>query len=280
MTISVIGIIPLILGCVITEEGLDAGTMTVGHRGLLNHAPENSLAGFRACVDLRVGFELDVRRTNDGALVCLHDESVDRTTDGTGAVEDYSLARITSLDAGAWFDPAFAGESVPMLDEVFRLLGGVQGDRILVAVDLKDDDTTMAEDVVGMARRMGVLDRLVFIGLAIDRPDLRRRIRDVDSRAHVASLAESPAAFEAALVDPDADWVYVRSLPTSGQVDRVHAMGKRIFLAGPKVAGLEPSNWRLAAQSGVDAVLTDFPLEFRSTLRAGHRDQSARDGTP
>ena len=58
----------------------------VGHRGLIHHAPENTLAGFAACLELRLGFELDVRRSKDGQLVCVHDETVDRTSNGKGKV--------------------------------------------------------------------------------------------------------------------------------------------------------------------------------------------------
>src|SRR2546426_3765520 len=60
--------------------------LLVAHRGLLKHAPENTLASFAACLELRLGFELDIRRTKDGHLVCLHDDDVRRTTNGTGKV--------------------------------------------------------------------------------------------------------------------------------------------------------------------------------------------------
>src|SRR5262245_12051645 len=72
----------------------------VGHRGLLHDAPENTLAGFRAALSLRVGFEVDVRRTKDGELVCLHDATVDRTTDGKGPLNELTLTALSRLDAG------------------------------------------------------------------------------------------------------------------------------------------------------------------------------------
>ena len=65
----------------------------VAHRGLLRHAPENTLANFAACLKLHLGFELDVRRSKDGHLVCVHDATVDRTTDGQGEVEEKTLAQ-------------------------------------------------------------------------------------------------------------------------------------------------------------------------------------------
>jgi hypothetical protein len=80
-------------------------------------------------------------------------------------------------------------------------------------------------------------------------------------------LAPTAEAWPAALADPDADWVYVRFVPTAAQVGAVHRAGKRVFLVGPLVSGHEPANWRLARERGVDALLTDFPLRCRQSWR-------------
>ena len=75
----------------------DGQPLVIAHRGLLKHAPENTLANFRACLELRIGFEVDVRRSQDGMLVCVHDDTVDRTTSGRGAVSALSLAELKKL---------------------------------------------------------------------------------------------------------------------------------------------------------------------------------------
>src|SRR5437879_4713714 len=77
--------------------------VVVGHRGLIHAAPECTLAAFRACLALRIGFEFDVRRTKDGVLVCLHDATVDRTTDGRGSLADLPYDQLKKLDAGIRF---------------------------------------------------------------------------------------------------------------------------------------------------------------------------------
>lgn len=89
-----------------------------GHRGNSLHAPENTLPALDA-VRAAGGdaAEIDVVLTADGEIVVLHDLLVDRTTDGTGAVADLTLAEIRGLDAGAWFGPGFAGTAVPTLTE-------------------------------------------------------------------------------------------------------------------------------------------------------------------
>ena len=237
----------------------------VGHRGLIHHAPENTLAAFAACLELRIGFELDVRRSKDGHLVCIHDEDVKRTTNGSGRVADLTLAELRRLAAGRWFDPAYAGERVPTVDEVFALLKGRKVPQVLVAVDLKS--AGVEADVVRLAAKHGVLGQLVFIGRAVSEPAVRRSLRATDLRTSVAVLAQTADDLPAALADRDADWVYVRFVPTARQVNEVHRVGKRVFLAGPAVSGREPDTWRRARAAGVDALLTDYPLECRRAWR-------------
>lgn len=95
----------------------------VGHRGAAGHAPENTLAGFRTAKALGVGWvEFDVHLTADGRCVVIHDDLIDRTTDGQGEVGSMVLEELASYDAGAWFDPRFTGETVPTLEEVIDLL--------------------------------------------------------------------------------------------------------------------------------------------------------------
>ncbi len=142
----------------------------VGHRGLIRHAPEQTMADFDACIDLRLDFELDVRKTRDGQLVVIHDATVDRTTNGKGNVAEMSLREIQRLDAGSKFDSIFAGERVPTLEEVFARIRQRKADRLMLAVDLKAPG--IEDEVVKLAEKYGLLRQLVFIGLAIQDPDV------------------------------------------------------------------------------------------------------------
>jgi glycerophosphoryl diester phosphodiesterase len=106
-----------------------------GHRGFSAAAPENTIAAFEAA--LQAGAEVietDVRLTHDGHVVVIHDQSVDRTTNGSGHVRDLSLAQVKALDAGAWFAPRFAGERVPTLSEILEWCAG----RVVFLVEIKD----------------------------------------------------------------------------------------------------------------------------------------------
>lgn len=98
--------------------------LIIGHRGAAATAPENTAAGFRQAAALGVRWvEFDVRLSSDGYVVLLHDDTVDRTTDGHGEARSMSFAEFRQLDAGSWFGPAFRGEHVPSLDETIALLG-------------------------------------------------------------------------------------------------------------------------------------------------------------
>jgi len=96
----------------------------IGHRGAAAHAPENTLAGFRAAKALGCDWvEFDVRLTGDGWLVVCHDDTLERTTGARGRVSKLALTAVQACDAGSWFSPAYVGERIPTLDETLTLCG-------------------------------------------------------------------------------------------------------------------------------------------------------------
>ncbi len=239
--------------------------LIVSHRGLLLHAPENTLANFRACLELRLGFEIDVEKTRDGHLVCIHDSTVDRTTNGTGKVADLTLAQIRELDAGSWFNSKFVGEKVPTIDEILQLLAGYPQHVVLIAVDLKAEG--VEQEVVRLAEKHKVLHKLLFIGRTISEPPVRDRLKKASAKAQTAVVAHNMEELSMALDAPNADWVYFRYLPSMEQMEAVRSAGKRSFIAGTTVSGAVPDNWKHAIEVGVDGVLTDYPLELAAVLR-------------
>jgi len=249
----------------------DGPPRIVGHRGLMRHAPENTLSGFAACIDLRLGFELDIRRSKDGVLVLVHDDDVKRTTNKSGKVGSFTLAELRQLDAGGWFDASFKGERVPTLDEAFKLLKERGNAETVAALDIKEEDETLAGEVVALAKKHGVLDRVMCIGLTIEGPKLRAKLRAADAKTPIAMLVNEPKDIGKALDDKNVDWIYVRFVPTADEVKLIHGKNKRVFLSGKLVAGNEPENWRRAAEVGVDAMLTDYPLECREVFRKAAR---------
>ncbi|UEM20916.1 glycerophosphodiester phosphodiesterase [Skermanella mucosa] len=96
---------------------------TIGHRGARAYAPENTLAGIRVAAGQGARWvEVDVKLSRDGVPVLMHDDDVDRTTDGRGAVAGLEFADLRDLDAGVRFAPEFAGERIPTLEETLALV--------------------------------------------------------------------------------------------------------------------------------------------------------------
>lgn len=94
------------------------------HRGASGIAPENTIAAFRAAAEQGAKWvELDVALSADGELIVIHDDSVDRTSSGTGNLGALTAAEITALDGGSWFDARFADERIPTLDQAIAALG-------------------------------------------------------------------------------------------------------------------------------------------------------------
>ena len=103
--------------------------LNIAHRGASGTFPENTLSAFRAAIDAGADMcELDVQLTRDGAVVVIHDDTVERTTDGNGEVAELTLEELKRLDAGAKFKGgAVKGERIPTLDEVFAVTSGKCG---------------------------------------------------------------------------------------------------------------------------------------------------------
>ncbi|MGD9046314.1 MAG: glycerophosphodiester phosphodiesterase family protein [Desulfobacterales bacterium] len=106
----------------------------IAHRGYRARYPENTLVAFQAALDAGVQMiELDVALSRDRKLVVIHDATLERTTNGQGAVREHTLAQLKQLDAGRWFHPRFAGEHLPELSEVLDLADG----QVLINIEIK-----------------------------------------------------------------------------------------------------------------------------------------------
>jgi len=124
-----------------------------GHRGASAYAPENTLAAFRLALTQGAdGIELDAKLSADREVVVIHDQTVDRTTDGRGRVNALELNALKKLDAGAWKGPAFQGETIPTLAEVFETLGG----KLIINVELtnyESPDDELVPKVVALVKQ-------------------------------------------------------------------------------------------------------------------------------
>jgi len=125
----------LVMGLCLTVEGGVAfakDIVNIPHRGASGHAPEHTLVSYQMGENMHGDYiEVDLQMTKDGQLVAMHDDTVDRTTNGTGLVNEMTLAEMKKLDAGSWFNeqypqyakPEYRGVNVPTLEEVFQTFG-------------------------------------------------------------------------------------------------------------------------------------------------------------
>jgi len=97
--------------------------LIIAHRGASGYAPENTMSAFQTALTMGAdAIEVDVQQTSDGNIIIIHDDTLDRTTNGTGKVAEKSYKELQSLDAGSWFNPKFSGERIPLLRDFFELI--------------------------------------------------------------------------------------------------------------------------------------------------------------
>lgn len=136
--------------------------LVMGHRGAMGYAPENTMASFKLAAEMGVdAVELDVHLSSDGHLMVIHDETLDRTTDGSGPIEAHTRTAIQALDAGAKFDPKFAGERVPTLEEVLVWAKGTMP--VVIEVKIQRDWEQTVEAIVALVDRLEVADQIAVI---------------------------------------------------------------------------------------------------------------------
>jgi glycerophosphoryl diester phosphodiesterase len=148
-----------------------AALEAVCHRGANEVAPENTYAAAKAAIERGAAYvEVDVQPCKDGTLYILHDDTVDRTTNGTGLLADMTPEEVDALDAGSWFGEEFAGEKVPRLDEYVRWIKGKCG----VYFDVKNGDI---QKIVDLVHELDMQDEVIFWS---GKPFMPLRLRQID----------------------------------------------------------------------------------------------------
>jgi glycerophosphoryl diester phosphodiesterase len=229
-------------------------TRIAAHRGGAALWPENSLLAFQSAIALGSDLlEFDVHMTRDRAVAVIHDATLERTTDGSGAVRDWTLAELRARDAGAWFAPAFPGERVPTLAEVLAAV------RLPVNVELKPvGDDGLEGCALEVVEQGAALDRVVFSSFA---PSALEGLRRRSSAAEIAVLWEREPIAEGLRL---AERVGARALHL--RKDAVDGAAMRAA-AG---AGLPVRAWTVndpgetahLVDLGVAGIFTDFPERF------------------
>lgn len=140
----------------------EEGPMNIAHRGAREQAPENTLVAFSLAHELGAdGVELDTQLTSDGEIVIIHNQTVDKTTNGFGEVRHLTLDQIKSLDAGSWFDRRFANLRIPTLEEVIAVLDA----KMVINIELKTfglNNGDLAQKIVNLVHRKEIAQRVII----------------------------------------------------------------------------------------------------------------------
>lgn len=239
----------------------------LAHRGDLTHAPENTLPAFSQAVQKGAdGVELDAKLTADGHVIVIHDATVDRTTNGSGKVSSFTLEEIRRLDAGAWFDPKFAGTQVPLLEEVFETLGREK----LINIELTNYSTPrdgLVEKVCGLIRKHNNQDQIIFSSFFASNLKIAARIMPEVPRGLLAMpglLGMWSRSFGFMFGDYQALHPHI-SNTSREQVQRVHRLKRRVHVWTAN----SPEEITRLRDWGVDGIFTDDPATALRALGRG-----------
>jgi len=239
----------------------DAVTLNIAHRGASAFAPENTMAAFEKAIELGADvIELDLHLTRDGELVVIHDDTLDRTTDGRGSVHGRSLQELRRLDAGRWFEEGFAGQRIPTLAEVLDCFAG----KVPLALEVKAGSTFfpgIEERVVAALRQRSAIEQAAIA--SFDHFALRR-LKEIEPALRTAALLVGrPVAMSALAGACAADAMALEaSLVTKTEVEACRAAGLQIVVWVVN----DPAQMRHFIRLGVDGIITDRPDLLRLAL--------------
>ena len=130
------------------------------HKGTTPKAPENSISGIESVIAAKGNWiEIDCLLTKDDQVVLMHDETLDRTTNGEGNLSDFTLEEIEKLDAGSWFDKKFSGERIPLLADVLEIC---KKNKIRISIELKGENPKLSYLAQNLVEEKGVKDLSTF----------------------------------------------------------------------------------------------------------------------
>ena len=237
------------------------------HRGDLAHAPENTLPAFQQALQKGAdGIELDAKLTADGHVIVIHDSTVDRTTDGSGRVASLPLEAIRKLDAGKWFNEKFAGTKVPLLEEVFEVVGKDK----MINIELKNYATSgggLVIKVCELIKRHNNHNQILFSSffpstLKIAAQTLPEIPRGLLAMSGLLGLWARSFGFM--FGDYQALHAHISSTSRE-QMQRVHRLKRRVHVWTAN----KPEEINRLKEWGVDGIITDDPQTAIRALGRG-----------
>jgi len=241
--------------------------LAIAHRGASGYAPENTFAAFRRAIALGAGFiETDLQLSRDARLVAIHDATVNRTTNGQGAVHDMTLAELRRLDAGSWFGSEFAGERIPTIEEILEFANKHD---VVFYLEMKPSGSWGGEHaLISALRESREIARTVVISFDAA---ILAAVRKIEPTLMTGLLFEGhiPNPLDIAIE------IGARQLAVRGDLVTPRllkeARGRDLQVVCWTVN--HPGHMRLLVQAGVDGIISDYPDRLLELTR--RKDGSA-----
>jgi glycerophosphoryl diester phosphodiesterase len=238
--------------------------LIIGHRGACALAPENTMSSFRLAFEHKAdGIEFDTKLSRDGEVVIIHDQTLERTTNGSGKVIETSLENLKNLDAGSKFSPTFAGEKIPTLDELFKELGG----KIFMNIELTNyasPSDALVDKVVELIRKYKIENSVMFSSFnANNLAKAQRLIPEVPTgllalKGWMGAFSRYPFGLR---VSPEYTHPYFSDAPASF-ISAEHGRGRRVNVWTVN----DPKDVRRLVHDHVDGIMGDDPRMIRQAL--------------
>jgi len=234
--------------------------MIFAHRGASHILPENTVPAFKKAIRLGAnGLELDVHLTKDGYPVVIHDEKLNRTTNGKGLVKNHTLKEIRGLSAGAWFHERYSHYKIPTLEEIFIKASGFP---ILLNIEMKNvfiryDD--MEKKIIRLIHKYSLQDRVI---LSSFNPESLKLVSKLDKKVATGFL------YFGKLDDPWAMALEIGAHTIHPPIDSLtREFVKKSHAYGFLVCPYHVNRWRqinLALDCQVDGMITMYPERVRN----------------
>ena len=246
-------------------------TLVIAHRGFSAEYPENTIAAFKAAVAAKADYiEIDVHLSKDGKIVVMHDDTIDRTTNGTGFVNDYTLIELREFDAGAWFNDKFAGERIPTLLEEIEI---VENTQTRLCVEIKEKQKQhypgLEKRLVEIVQQNDLIGQLVVTSF---NKDVVTNLKNIEPRI---AIAYDPSNEEYEAFKKQASQCAVTVLGTGANMACFnHKHLSKEIIAECLLNGVPLWVWTVNDENtmeklvgfGIEAIMTDKPDILRNVI--------------
>lgn len=231
----------------------------IAHRGASSYAPENTFAAFDRAIQLEANhIELDTQFTSDDHIVIIHDDTVDRTTNGLGPVINHTLAELQEFDAGSWFGAEFSGEQIPTFDAVLARYKG----RLHIHTEIKGNSASLSPRTADLIRKHKMQNQVTITSFALEQlaamrayaPELRTGWLVVEVNDSIVAKAQAKGFTQ---LCPRAISV------TPALVSHLHAANLEVRAWGVGTDKL----MQQVVKAGVDGMTVNFPDDLIRYLK-------------